>query len=180
MQDSLVYGSPLLILCAIVVIGAIVATVWRTGAKRQDADRAKYLPLWTGLTLVFSLMGYVGYLGGSQIGNGGENVLFVLDVSRSMDAKDAPDGGSRLEFAKKTIETIRKDAPQNSYGLVVFAGEPEILSPLTQDSSTFGRILSGISSKTIRNGGSNFFDAIELAKTIVNGSGSHVILLSDG
>jgi Ca-activated chloride channel family protein len=59
-------------------------------------------------------------------------VVLVLDVSRSMEAKDVKP--NRIEAAKQAIRLFLDEAPDKlRVGLVVFAGVPQVASPATTD-----------------------------------------------
>lgn len=58
-------------------------------------------------------------------------VIFVVDVSRSMDVEDIRP--SRLERAKQTLTTIIPLLDGTEFGLIVFAGRSEVYFPLTTD-----------------------------------------------
>lgn len=63
----------------------------------------------------------------------GLNVLIAVDISRSMLATDA--GPSRLERAKEQARRLIHQLDGDRVGLVAFAGQSFILSPLTVDGS---------------------------------------------
>jgi Ca-activated chloride channel homolog len=59
-------------------------------------------------------------------------VVLVLDVSRSMEAKDVKP--NRIGAAKEAIRLFLREAPEKlRIGLVVFAGVPQVASPPTTD-----------------------------------------------
>lgn len=108
-------------------------------------------------------------------------ILFVIDISRSMDAQDiAP---SRLERAKLDIEKITMALQGNDFGYVVFAGLPFVYMPLTYDDHSIQTFLSSISSRATTNQGTNLFPAIDLGvETLTNYSAAQklIIVMSDG
>ncbi len=63
----------------------------------------------------------------------GLNVLLAVDISRSMLAEDA--SPSRLERAKEQVRRLVHQLDGDRVGLVAFAGQSFILSPLTVDGS---------------------------------------------
>ncbi len=68
--------------------------------------------------------------------------MFVLDVSRSMDAVDEGFDESRLERAKTFIVRMVNGHPENSHSLTVFAGEAAEAIPKTTDATAFATLLS--------------------------------------
>lgn len=65
------------------------------------------------------------------VSQGGRDLVFALDVSRSMLARDAKP--SRLEKAKADIKSCLAQNPATRVGLVVFAGSATVKAPLTMD-----------------------------------------------
>ena len=73
----------------------------------------------------------------------GADVLFVVDSSPSMAAKDIA-GLSRLEAAKQAIVTLASENGGCSLGLVAMAKEAVLLVPPTMDRDFFLRRLDGL------------------------------------
>lgn len=116
----------------------------------------------------------------------GASVFFVLDVSKSMNVTDIEQNGtsiSRLDRAKTIIhETIEKH-PENRYGLIIFSGESRLITPLTSDLGAIDTFLGSVDSNSIRNGGTDFEDAIALTLSRLDPDDSGttgIFLLSDG
>jgi len=92
----------------------------------------------------------------------GRDVVFVLDVSKSMLAEDlAP---NRLERAKLAIRDCLELLEGDRVGLVAFAGAAAVKCPLTLDYGFFRMMLEDISTNSIARGGTLIGDAIR--KTI--------------
>lgn len=75
-------------------------------------------------------------LGKSMIRKEGIDIVLALDVSTSMLAEDFKSGGkriNRLEIVKQVTRDFISRRPNDRIGVVVFAGRPYILSPLTWD-----------------------------------------------
>ena len=88
----------------------------------------------------------------------GRNVVFVVDVSKSMLAEDlAP---NRLERAKIAIADCLERLEGDRVALVVFAGTSAIKCPLTLDYGFFRLMLKGISPASIARGGTMIGDAL--------------------
>ncbi len=110
------------------------------------------------------------------------DVLFVLDVSRSMNARDgAP---SRLDAAKRAARAIARALPDDRVGLVLFGASAFLELPFTFDRSTFDRFLDRASTDAIPDPATNLEAAAGVASTVLvrdGGRGAHVVvLLSDG
>lgn len=80
------------------------------------------------------------------------NILFILDVSKSMNAIDIETDNkyiSRLEFSKKIISDYISLYPNNNYALEIFSWENLEILPFNNDISLFKTILSWISSYNV-------------------------------
>lgn len=116
----------------------------------------------------------------------GRDIVFLVDVSRSMLARDvAP---NRLERAKLWITDLVAELETDRIGLVAFAGSSSVQSPLTTDRLFFDLALDELSPKSVDMGGTNIGDAIRRCMDMVfydledSDSASHrdIILITDG
>jgi Ca-activated chloride channel family protein len=108
------------------------------------------------------------------------DVMFVLDVSRSMLAEDA--APNRLARAKAEINQLVSRLEEHRVGLVVFAGRAVQACPLTPDHSFFTTVLGTIDTRSAGKGGSRVGDAIKTAlRGFPAGQGAKLmVLISDG
>ncbi len=122
----------------------------------------------------------------------GRDIIFVLDVSKSMLAEDRdpitdnllPD---RLNRAKTAIRDVVDSLDGDRVALVVFAGGIALKSPLTNDYNFFKTVLNRVSPLDINKGGSLIGDAIRFVnKSLISGLDSKelryqdIILITDG
>ncbi len=110
------------------------------------------------------------------------DVLVVLDVSRSMLARDiAP---SRLERAKIAIrEDLLPALGGDRVGLITFAGVPRLKCPLTSDYGFFRLALEDVTTESSPRGGTLIGDAIRMAADAFNSpldTYKVVVLITDG
>jgi len=116
----------------------------------------------------------------------GRDLIFVLDVSQSMKATDMDDDGKidRLSFSKAMISDFVNNFPANRYGLIVFAGEAFVSTPLTLDTDAFLTFLDGIDYDSVRKQGTDLSLAITSSlgrfSAKDNDKGQAIILISDG
>ena len=96
-----------------------------------------------------------------EIPQKGIEVMFVLDVSRSMLAEDATP--NRLARAKQQIRDLLDVMPGDRVGLVAFAGDVRQIVPITSHFDDFRRSLSDVTTTSVRRGGSRLGDAIRVA-----------------
>jgi Ca-activated chloride channel homolog len=113
----------------------------------------------------------------------GGDVLFLLDLSRSMMATDA--APSRLAAAKRAASAIAQALPEDRVGLLVFGGSGFIELPPTVDRSTFQVFLDAASPTDIPDVSTNLEAAAGLAAAAVTDVGggpasTGIVLLSDG
>lgn len=111
----------------------------------------------------------------------GRAIIFVIDVSRSMDAQDiAP---SRIERAKIDITRIIEEFQGNDVGFVAFASEAFVYMPFTYDDHSIQTFLAGLSTRATSNQGTDIYPAIDLAVGIMSNysvAEKHIIVMSDG
>ena len=108
------------------------------------------------------------------------DVVFALDVSRSMLAEDtAP---NRLTRAKAEIGQLVSRLAGHRVGLVAFAGRAATMCPLTADQSFFRTVLSTVDTRSAGRGGTRIGDAIKAALRGFSPSpgAKLIVLITDG
>ncbi|HEY5620964.1 MAG TPA: VWA domain-containing protein, partial [Pontiella sp.] len=112
----------------------------------------------------------------------GRDVIFLLDVSRSMLAEDLHP--NRLENAKIAILDCVEELSTDRIGLVLFAGSAEIRCPLTVDYDYFRMALRQASPESVGSGGTMIAHAIERTVDKLldpsRGGTQDLILITDG
>lgn len=112
----------------------------------------------------------------------GRDVVFLLDVSRSMLAEDLRP--NRLERAKLAIKDCIEKLEGDRVALVVFAGSAEVKCPLTLDYGFFRLMLDYVSTESITRGGTMIGDALRKVMTHVFDDRAReyrdIILITDG
>ena len=112
----------------------------------------------------------------------GLDVIFCLDTSRSMLARDLePD---RLGRAKRDMETVLPElVGGDRVALVAFAGETRLVAPLTHDLDSFRHLMAQVDTDTVRKGGTDLALAIRRATQLADEEDTAttvVVLLTDG
>jgi Ca-activated chloride channel family protein len=112
----------------------------------------------------------------------GDNLLILLDISRSMDADDvAP---SRLGRARQEIQDLIVQNRRLRLGLIAFASVPHVISPVTEDSRTIMLALPALSTDLSRLQGSRLHTALDRAEILLGAlpeeSSRAMLLISDG
>ncbi|MCO8122175.1 VWA domain-containing protein [Stieleria sp. TO1_6] len=111
----------------------------------------------------------------------GIEVMFVLDVSRSMLAEDTTP--NRLSRAKQQISDTIDEMAGDRVGLVVFAGTARQQVPLTSHYEDFKQTLDSVGPHSVRMGGSRLGDAIATAADgFLSKTNDHkaIVILTDG
>jgi len=112
----------------------------------------------------------------------GRDVVFIVDVSRSMLAEDlAP---NRLERAKLAIRDCLEALDGDRVGLIAFAGSSVVKCPLTLDYGFFRMMLEEIGPHEVARGGTLIGDALRKALAEVFDDKEKefrdIILITDG
>ncbi len=98
-----------------------------------------------------------------QISRRGNEVVFAIDTSRSMETPDVkPD---RLTRAKLAIDDMARQLDGDALGIVAFAGSAFLVCPLTLDYGAFRESLNAVDVNTIPRGGTNISSAIQEAQS---------------
>lgn len=188
----------LLLLIPIVILFYIYFLSWRAKKIKKMGDPELVNRLFKGqipgrrttrvvlfnLALFCSIVGLANLQAGGQIETTqrkGLDILFALDVSNSMLAKDiSPD---RLSAAKQFIYNLLDKMQGDRTGLIVFAGKSYLQVPLTIDYSAMKMILSSVNPSMIPTQGTVLADAIEMSnKAFKENESKHkvIVLISDG
>jgi Ca-activated chloride channel family protein len=106
-----------LVLSPLLLLGAIALTVL-AAARPQAGERTR------------------------EVEDRGIDLVIVLDVSQSMLATDAPP--SRIELAQREIDALLAALTGDRVGLVIFAGDTFVRSPLTSDLAAVRVLVAGV------------------------------------
>ncbi len=112
----------------------------------------------------------------------GRDVLILLDISRSMNAKDIKP--TRLEFAKLKIRALLDKLACDRVGLIVFSGSAFVQCPLTADHAAFLMFLNHVDTEIVSSGttalDTALTKALEVFGTAQGRKNKLAILLTDG
>ena len=179
---------------------ALAAAALATGASAWIARRRRRLLLGAGgrvanralasdALLMAAAAALAAALLGPRIGErvvrvpaSGVDVVFALDVSRSMDARDVPP--SRLARARRAVEELlARLEPGDRAALAAFAGGAALLTPLTPDREVLGELLAGIDTSLMLPASSDLAAGVRAATTAFEAGSERarvVVVLSDG
>ena len=147
------------------------------------------LQVWTKLLLqelaiVTGLVALAGPRFGTQyetVVPRGADLYFLIDVSRSMLAEDV--SPSRLGRAKTDVLSLLNRLQGERVGLIAFAGQAVVKSPLTVDYDSFRRSLEELDTDSAPRGGTAIGDAIRKGLEVFHANADRdqaMILITDG
>lgn len=152
--------------------------------KRTKKGILFFKGLFFVIAVIFLILACAGPRWGSyyqDVQRKGVDIIFLLDVSHSMQAQDIkPD---RLERAKREITDFLKIAAGDRVGLVLFAGDAFVQSPLTLDYDAVSMFLDSVTMDTLPVPGTDMGNGI---KTAINAfdfksaTDKVIVIITDG
>ena len=150
-------------------------------ADRRHAQRTTLLGIALFL-LLFAAAGPRFGQGGAEETTGPSDVVFLLDVSRSMAAEDLRP--NRLAVAKEHVRGFCANVRGESVALIAFADSAHIVVPFTRDTRALVEMLDPLDELSVDRQGTNLAPALTLALSILkrreSPEGGTVYLLTDG
>ena len=157
---------------------------------RMFAPRASGKVLAAQILIIVGLVALVGALVRPQMGGKsvmvkreGVDMVFLLDVSRSMSAKDT--SPNRLERSKFELARLIDTLHGDRVGIIIFAGKAFVQCPLTSDYAAARTFLQAVHIGDIPQGGTSLGNAFELADTLLSSDQARavsrvVVAVTDG
>ncbi len=106
-------------------------------------------------------------------------IVIALDVSKSMMATDIYP--SRLALAKKKLKQIINTAKNTTIGIVLFAQNSYVVSPITEDFTSLNYIIDNLDTSLNFANGSNIMAVLEATNQMLEDyKVKNLIILSDG
>lgn len=189
----------LLLLLLLPLLGIIIAgyTKWKNRKKTVFAEarfqeelfekKSRFSRFLLALYLIatlFLILSIVDLLSGTEEVKTRQkmnNVIFLLDVSNSMNAQDVEQ--NRLTQAKNIIINTMFKMKNDKVGIVVFAGESASIMPLTTDFTAAETYIGGVETSVVKIQGTDFLNGMKTTadkfKNVAKGS-RKVVLVSDG
>ena len=144
--------------------------------------RIKRALLLAAIALVFvALAGPQAGYRWEQVTRRGNDIIFAIDTSRSMLTPDVKP--NRLSRAKLAIADFVTQLDGDAVGLIAFAGNAFLQTPLTLDYGAFRESLDAVDTNIIPRGGTNIASAIREAQSALRsrpGSDRILVLVTDG
>ncbi len=187
----------LLALIPILWLAYFYMRIWQTKRQKKYIDKklqpkiikesSRFKPFIRLVFLSLSILFLVTALTNPKMGTKlekvkrkGVDIVFAIDVSKSMDAEDVPP--SRLEKAKRLVSKIIDNLVSDRVGIIAYAGEAYPLLPITTDYAAAKIFLQNMNTDLVSSQGTAIDDAIDLATTYFDEDDTNKILviLSDG
>lgn len=183
---------------AILIVMYLLVSYWKIRKQKEFADlsllkklspeKSKFKSILkiiiVSLGLSFLILALVNPKMGTQlktIKRQGVDIVFALDVSKSMLAEDiAP---NRLEKAKQIISKIIDKLGSDRVGIIIYAGNAYPLLPITTDQGAAKMFLQNAGPDLVSSQGTAINEALKLAKTFFDDdtqTNRFLFIVSDG
>ncbi len=188
----------LFISIAILLVVYVLVSFWKRKKQLEFAEIALFQKLspenskfksWLkiiviSLSLSFLILALVNPKMGTQlktVKRQGVDIVFALDVSKSMMAEDiAP---NRLEKSKRIITKIIDKLGSDRVGIIIYAGNAYPLLPITTDHASAKMFLQNAHPDMVSSQGTAINEALKLAKTYFDDDSQtnrFLFIISDG
>jgi len=180
------FALPVVFVVVLTVLRGRVRARARYGAvfaERTPAPAAR-ASVWTGILALLWLAWMEPQLGEERVPveRRGLDVIFCLDTSRSMLARDMEP--NRLERAKRDIRSMLPTLiGGDRVALLAFAGQTRLVVPPTHDLDSFAHLLERVDTDTVRLGGTDLAAALRRALELAESGEERttaIVLLTDG
>lgn len=157
---------------------------WLAGQSEAQNKRGRWLTVLLGVSGLLAIMALAGPAWERQpqpVVRATQARVIALDLSRSMLATDQKP--SRLEQARFKLEDILNRSREGQTGLVAYAGEAFVISPLTDDSRTIQALLPALAPNIMPVQGARADLALQKAADLLNQAGivnGEILLITDG
>ncbi|MET2986650.1 VWA domain-containing protein [Aureibaculum conchae] len=183
---------------AVLFLAYLLVSLWKKQKQKAFADsilleklspeispfKSFFKTLMVALALSFLIVALVNPKMGTKlktIKREGVDVVFALDVSKSMLAEDvAP---NRLEKAKQIISRIIDKLGSDRVGIIIYAGNAYPLLPITTDQAAAKMFLQNADPNMVSSQGTAINEALKLGKSYFDDdeqTNRYLFLISDG
>ncbi len=150
----------------------------RVSANSLTLQARNALFFLVGLLVIIALAGPVIDYAEVEVKQKSSNILLALDISDSMLAQDIYP--TRLEAAKKKALAFLKKEQSERIGVIAFAKNSYLVSPLSFDHSAVAFLLQDLNTNSITEKGTNFLSMLEVVNNATKDKQKYVVLFSDG
>ena len=142
---------------------------WEPALAAVSARRGRTAPWLIGCAVLAAGVALAGPRGGrAEVTSATQalNVIFAVDISRSMLAEDVVP--SRLGRSVREVRRLVHDLQGDRMGLVAFAGKSYILTPLTVDGGAIELYLDGLDPDLVSEGGTRLGPVLEQGRELLS------------
>ena len=151
----------------------------RVSANTLTLKTRNWLFLVVAILMLIALSGPIIDEGTIEVKAKSADIMIALDISDSMLAEDVYP--NRLKLAKQKALELLKLAPSERIGVIAFAKNSYLVSPLSFDSNAVSFLLRELRTDSITEKGTNFLSMLEVVdKSIKKESKKYLLILSDG
>ncbi|MDF1882926.1 VWA domain-containing protein [Sulfurimonas sp. SAG-AH-194-C21] len=151
----------------------------RVSANTLSLNMRNWLFLMIAILILIALSGPIIDEGTIEVKAKSADIMVALDISDSMLAEDVYP--NRLKLAKQKALELLKLAPTERIGVIAFAKNSYLVSPLSFDSNAVAFLLRELRTDSITEKGTNFLSMLAVVdKSIKKESKKYLLILSDG
>ena len=151
----------------------------RVSANTLTLKARNALFMLMGFFIIVALAGPVINEGTVEVKAKSADIMIALDISDSMLAADIYP--NRLKLAKEKAMELLKSAPNERVGVIAFAKNSYLVSPLSFDHSAVGFLLRQLDTTSITEKGTDFLSMLEVVdRSIKKESKKYLLIMSDG
>lgn len=128
---------------------------------------------------IFALARPISHQSEVEVQNSSKNLVIAIDISRSMLVDDIYP--TRLDFVKNRLKWFIHELPNTNIGLIAFAKDAFLVSPVTSDKKSLEFLLDGLSPDIVSRQGTNLENALHQINIMFpKGGVKDLFLISDG
>ena len=151
----------------------------QVGANTLSAKARNIFFFLVLVLVIIALAGPIIEEGEVEVKSKSADIMIALDISDSMLAEDVYP--NRLKFAKQKAMDLLKMAPDERIGVVAFAKNSYLVSPMSFDHNAVRFLLDKLSTESITEKGTDFSALLDVVnKTIKKETKKYLLILSDG
>lgn len=138
-----------------------------------------FIALFSLLFIITALSRPVSSDGVLEVESKSVDIVFAIDISKSMLATDSYP--NRLEFAKRKALDLIEKMPKSRIGVIAFANNSYIVSPLTFDHKAVSYLLNSLDTESISEQGTSIETLLESAKEFLKSENEkNLLIFTDG
>jgi len=150
----------------------------RVGSAGLNMRARNVLFLFVGFFMIVALAKPVINDGVIKVQAKSADIMIAFDISDSMLAKDVYP--NRLELAKQKAIELLKLAPNERIGVVAFAKNSYLVSPMSFDHGAVNFLLHQLDTTNITEKGTNFLSMLEVVDRSIKNDKKYLLIISDG